>query len=553
MRNMFTVSLLVFVAVCAGAYTILWYGQALSAKHAIEQLIEKANEKQKYLTYDAIETGGFPSDINVSIIKPHFKGRVDELLKNVSFGGQLPYSGMQEWAEDSTLDGKVTIGINALSNHYTVHVSGDWIGSATINGQTYTSTNQQMKDFGCELQLKRENGIFDTLWDLKSFNRDGKTMIKDFRLLDCNGSGGKTIDSASKNILTSSGPMQLYIVNSPQQDTARIHFYLKLTDAEITPLGNTQMLTYIRTVSPDYDFPVSLSAYGKQNFIIDSYYSGPVDLQAAGKNPAIDIAVNQMDITNQMYSDHLVFHFNNIATGGNRTTKLSLRNETTVSQQYDLLLQNLVRNAIRSIYVSNTPSLKEIQAIVKKFSTNELYNIIQPAIPNFYPLGKIVVALNSDFKGSEDFKNGEMSFDTFEISADPYGIVGKGSNKIESNMPSTMNGELKCTNCLQMIDDITTYASKLQKAIATLDPEKSAGMIVNLQKVDAIKKFLEALSDVPKDTTDKSNTFTYVISSSGQNTTINNKSAADVIKLYNEYMQPTLKKPDDVGASSTVH
>src|SRR5258708_7701137 len=108
MRNLMLISLSVFLAVVAGGFCISWLGQAQATKNAIKHAIARINEKQPYITYDAIEASGFPSNVYVSIIRPRFNGRVDQLL-------QIP--NMPEWRADAVLDGSIVFGVNALSDH----------------------------------------------------------------------------------------------------------------------------------------------------------------------------------------------------------------------------------------------------------------------------------------------------------------------------------------------------------------------------------------------------------------------------------------------------
>jgi len=548
MRSIFAISFLVFIAVCAAGYGISWYSQALYVRHSLEQFIDAINAKQKYITYESIEISGFPSDLNVAIVKPHFKGRVDELLKNVNINGRLPYANLKEWMQDISLDGKIALGINALSDRYTMNTSGNWSQSIAVGGQTFASITRPQGNSSCVLQLKRESGLFDALWNFKSLNRDGKTLIRDFRMLDCSRAGEKSTDPTGNNLFSTLGPSRLYITNTPKNGINQVRFYLQVADAEITPLGDAEMLAYYHGFLPDRQFP-SFSAYGKQNIDIDFTYSGPENLQPTDQNQAMDVVLNKMDITNQLYNEHMAFHFDNIPTPGNRTMQLSFRNESAFNEPYDATIQPTIHNTISELYTSNNPRLREIQATVQKYKPDELYAIIQPAIPNFHALGKMVLALDSNFKGSDDFKSGDFTLNNFEISAKSYGIAGKGELN-STQKPPALNLQVSCANCLQMIDDMAAYTDKLQKIMSYFDTQKSAAMKVDPARINAIKQFLTALSPASA----MPSTLTFVIAGSGPGTTINNKPVAEVIQLYNDYMQPTLKQqPASRSAPQAAH
>lgn len=205
MRSVFAVAMLVFIAVAAAGYGITWYSQALALQRNIEHAVARINEKQPYITYEALSFSGFPADVKISIVNPHFKGRVDQLLQSLTADGKPRIA----WDEDAALDGKITFGVNALSNLYLVNISGNWNEHAIIDGVSVFAIHQQSGESGCVLQLQRSMGLFDTLWDFGSLN----ALPHDLRLLDCNGAAQSVIDGNSKQMLSSTGATRLYITN----------------------------------------------------------------------------------------------------------------------------------------------------------------------------------------------------------------------------------------------------------------------------------------------------------------------------------------------------
>lgn len=546
MRNVFLFGLVVFIVVASGGYAITWYAQASAIKDAIEDGITRINEKQKYISFESIETSGFPSKVQVAIVKPRFQGRLDPFFKAVSTQAGQPAAGNAadgpQWNEDILLDGKIVLGINAMSNHYSMTVSGNWHETSTIGDQKFTHITQQASDVTCLLQFERSTGIFDTLWDFQQLHRDGEALMKDFRALDCNTMGQTTADAQTKEVISSSGPVRLYITSAPMSAIQQVRFYLKITDMEVTKVGDGRMTHYMRAISPGQPATYALSSYGKQNVDIDFTYHGPIDIKPEDKNPPIDITLNKFDIRNQIYTYSLGFRLNNTPKDKDRTLVAYLKSEATFSEQYDAMLHEVTRGIIQQIYTSNDPKFKEMQAALQKYTQEQTYAIVYPVIPKLHPLGKIVAAFDAGFSGSENFTVGNYTLDAFEISMAPYAITAKGSAQAA---PGTMPGgnlHVICRNCLSIIDDVYDYALRLQKMMHYFAPHDAAAMNINMEQAQAYKKFLSLLAVEGKDDAGAS-VLIFDIVGSGPNMTINGKNMNQIAVLYNEYVRPFHKKP----------
>ena len=543
MRNVFAISLFVFIVICAGGYGISWYAQAASTKRYIEATIAKINEKQPYITYEAIESSGFPSNVYVSIVRPHFKGRIDELAKVFKDPSQPAPAPMQEWTEDALLNGRITFGINALSDQYSLAISGNWTDTATIGGKTTTTDHQQLSDLNCMIQLRRSSGMFDTLWNFSTLNRDAKALAADFRMLDCNNVGQKALDTTTQEVLSSIGLTRIYITNNPQKDNSQIRFYVKATDAEITTAGQARITAMMNALSPASPFTSNLASYGKQNMDIDFTYYGPPNFDTANKNPTVDFALNKLNLSNQIYDYKMSFHLYNAPAGEGRSSTVSLKSETTFSEKQDELIKASAREMISQFSTIKDPNYPQTQEFFKKHTPEQAYDIAYSILPNFSSLGKIVLAVDGNFKGSTDMTSGDYVVDTLEMSATPYGITGKGNLKmVATNLPSGTL-QLSCANCLLMIDDMASYNNRIQKFLSYVNPEKygsaTTSYSITPDQLNAVKQFMTLLS-AQQDPNDKT-TLAYIINGSGLNVTVNNKSMADIIKIYNEYVRPTLK------------
>ena len=572
MRYVILISLAVFLIVVVGGYGITWYSQASTAKSSLERIIAKINEKDKYLTYDAIETSGFPTNVFVTIVRPHFSGRMDQLLKALhepelpekaiapapGTTPPNPFASMPEWNEDNLLDGRIVFGVNALSDHYSMSIEGNWQETSTIAGKAVSTLHQQTGSTSCTLQLQRTIGIFDTLWNFKSLGDEGRDFFKDFRMVDCNNAGNSLIDSATKTTFGSSGPIRIYITSAPQANTKQMRFYINAADIEITQQGDAMMDSYFHALSPKYPYPINFSVYGKQNVDIDFAFTVPTDWQKEGNNPPLDIALSKFDLTNQVYNHHMTFFLNN-ATNQNkvgpptRVSKLTFQSESDFSEQYDTLLQTALRGFIQQTYASQNPQLKDLQAVLQKYTPDQMYSIIYLALPNFHSLGKVVEALDVSFDGAPDLTTGDIKLSALEVSMSPYAIKGMGNAKLSPDHPPAGNLTISCNNCLHLIDDTTAYAGRLQTMVNYFDPSKAAVMTIDPRQVEAYKTFLSALAAPMMDPKDNT-TWNYIITSDpSSGMTVINRSGHDLIAMYNEYLRPVLKQPTAADGAQPAH
>ena len=543
MRIVILVSVALFIAAMAGGYSIIWYSQARAFRNSVKETIDTFNTKEKYITYDSIDISGFPANVYISVVKPHFKGRVDELLK--AYGNTQPthpFASMPVWEEDEALEGQIIFGISAFSDIFTIAISGNAQETSKIGAQNLSNIRQQNGIASCSLQMQRGQTLISTLWNYRSLTSDGKSFLENFRALDCNSAGGSTTDVQSKEKISSSGPFRLFIELHPQDDSRQMRFYIKVTDAEITPPGDAMIANYINALSQNYPFPLNLSVYGKQNIEIDFTYNGPKDLQKNDQNLPMRADLSTFDITNDVYSHHINFLYDNAINSGLRNNKLVFRSESNVSEQYDKLLQNLIRNFLQQAHDSQEPQFREIQAQLPNYTPDQLYSIIYPSIFSLHSLGKMVIAVDTDYKGAPDFSTGDLSINNVELSTTPYSVAASGAAKFDKKIPQNATFNLACGHCLAMIDDMAAYIGRLQKTVVYFSPEKAGALNIAPAQVDAVKKFLSALAGPAKDPADAT-TLRYALVSDPSGMSINGRNANDIAAMFNEYIRPVMPQP----------
>lgn len=551
MRKIILVSLSVFLVIVAGAYSILWFTQASQIKKGVENAIAQINKQQPLLTYESIETSGFPRDVNVAIVKPHFKGRIDTMLKSIGAPAPLaadpaatpqnPFASLPEWNEDLLLEGRVVFSINALSDSYSYHVIGNLVNTSVIGGQTQSRTIESTGESICTLQLERGTLLKASLWDYKTLSRDPKQLLHDVRLADCYNPGSSIVDNVTHQKLASGGLFRIYVTSAPQGSNQSLRFYLKSTDTEITPEGDKLIDSYMHLISPQSE-PIAASLYGKQNMEVDFTYNAPSDISAASKNPPLDIHLSKFTLTSQLFNFDAVLDITNGMNGVNRASRFNIKTAADFSETYDTMMQTGLRHFVNELYQTPPadPRMAELQQTLQKYTPDQAYAIFYPLLPHLHPLGHIVQAVDIGYLGNPDITTGDVSLTDLQMMTTPYGITGKGAAKISPATPMpASNVTLVCHNCMQMIDDIAAYAVRVQKTMSYLNPQIAGQINTSPQLTQGVKDFLNALNVRVTDTASSNDlTFSFVSDGTMGGMTLNGKRADAVMALYREYIIP---------------
>ncbi|MFW0776628.1 MAG: hypothetical protein ACN2B6_02790 [Rickettsiales bacterium] len=516
-------------------YSIMWFVQADKLKGNVEKTISMLNEKETYITYESIDVAGFPMKMAVVVSKPRFAGRVDVLLKSMDdmhVGTKKMFPELPEWQEDTSLDGTLTIQLNALSDEYGIILAGDWHNAPTIDGQKLALTSKVAGDFVCDMKLANSKALAGAIWT-GSIERDGKQFMKDLRVVDCSFPAYEAINVASSEVGMKSEGGYLKFNREPSGDTQSIYFAMKMDNVEFTETGDRWMELYKRAF-PQHSVSQPLSTYGKQNVDIELSFNGPEDFKDAKENAPLDVNLNKFIINNAIYNVNVAMQAKNTPNGDQRAASLVLKADSSYSEEYDNMVQRMARNAIDELY-ANKDELTT--AYLEKYTADEMYSIVFPALPNMHPLGKMVQNLDVSYQGSSDFKVGNATLTAFELSAAPYGVTGKGTANMSQDKPfPAADLSLTCSNCARLIDDITDYVNRVSTAFAYFEPEALQANTMNPQLVEAYKNFLSELSVPSQDDTDRTS-FNYAIVSDGMmGVTINGKPMNEVMSLYAQHI-----------------
>jgi hypothetical protein len=537
MRKVLLVGFSTLLAVVSTIFCVSWFIQSGEMKKGLEQTIAKLNEKQTYITYERIDVSGFPTQIALSLVNPHFSGRVDQLLHTMQINQNTPptYT-LPEWHEDISLLGALTFTVNALSDHYTLGTSGKWQKSGKLAGkESQTIASKTPGESKCSLTLARSS-LFSNFWNYKISTENVGDFLKEVRELDCNSPAYSITDTQSNVVLIHSGPTRIYFSSMPKDSQQEIRLFIKSTDAEITADGDKLITSYIMALSPDYHFPPLLSVYGKQNLDIDFVYNGPVDFSVANTDSNIDINLGTFNISNDVYTSKGYMRLMNKNAGDKRTASINARFESVYSELYDAIIRDAVRNFIHEATNSTEPELQQIRSFLQLRTPEENFALVEPVIPNLHSLGTQITALNASYAGSSNFMAGDYNLTELAITTTPYGITGSGTAKSStSSLFPQANASLICTNCMQLIDDVMHYAGRVSGLIQSFSSEPPP-FFITPALIDGTKKFFHTLSNsTPEEKTKGHYSYTIVSEPTG-NVLISGRSIGDVMAMFAEYI-----------------
>lgn len=541
MRNPFVILLLLILTV-SGVSGVIWYMQAERFKEHLEKSIANINTGPVQITYDVLETSGFPLEVAVSLVNPKIKMRLDPLIEKTRQPAETQQP-MQPWEENWALEGKIQLGVSALGDSYTLKSDGILRGTGNIDGQAITTSSQNDDHSADVCTLRVDRGlVLRKLWGFESLTDNIRESLKNFRSLDCVFGKGSTVNSQTSVPLITGNESRFYITHMPQGSQRNIRFNLKY-NVEFSQEADRIFAIYYHALAPYY-LPPKLSLSGAQDVDMDFSFDAPADWDGKNLKAApLDIRFVTNAASTQAGSASLAFQLANADGPAGYTSKLNSKMEFVPTEITNTQVQDGVRDGIQQIYYSpDMAAMRATMPAFSKYAPETLFAIIRPAIPNIYSLGKEIFAIDGTYQGNREFTAGDATLNAFELSTVLYGITGKGTAKLNPQTPfPAANLSFTCKNCLRMIDDMADYTARLQKVMLELDPANASALPVTPAMLGGIKSFLQALATAE---TAAPNDFIYVIVSDGMmGITINGKPMDQVMALSDQYITPTLPKP----------
>ncbi len=542
MRKALLVGIISFLVVITAVLSVGWFVQSAHVKSSIEQHIAQISKEPMQMTHDGIEVSGFPTHMIVTFTNPRFSGRMDTALQGEQTPGTPPMQPMPEWNMDAKLTGTISVSVNALSDHYVFTTAGEWVISNNVAGKPMDMVISRMSgENQCSLSLARST-LFSNFWSYDFTAGDAADSIAEIREVDCNLPASQYVRQSDSASLLTNGPARFYFKNQASGAQANIRLHVKMADMEVTSEGDKVLASYITALAPTNSFPALFSVYGKQNLAFDLSYSGSTDMTKT-ELQNMDINLTEFNLSNDVYSSKGTFHLANNVSDNNRTALVNTRFESSYTEAYDMLVKEAVRNFIHSAATSKTPEFPQLSAILQTRSPDDVFRVVEPAIPQLSPLGTQIIALDATYAGAPGFTSGNYNLKNITISMTPYGITGYGTvaATAESLIPKT-DATLTCTNCMQLIGDLLGYAGRVVGVIQSFSAE-APPVFISPALIEGVKGFFDAISSsTPEDK--KKGHYLYTISTKPDgNILISGRPIADIMTIYNDRIGQVLDAP----------
>jgi len=547
MRKIILVSLVALIVLITGALTITWFYRAHDIKKNIEIAFSSIAIGDTKITYDDIVVSGFPTAMNVTIIKPHIVMNVTEFADKISLEKTLKINKLPQWNEDITIDGDMKLSVNMFSNKFQIQTNGNIISKSNIAGKDLGLIAQSTAPTVCELTTSNHSGLFGNLWNFRAWMNDTNNFLHDLRSIDCVTPPFTMLVAANNEKAVSSGGGRFYISRDPQKEISSIRVYLLGNDIEATKAYDAIYITYLQAIANGSKF-ISPSTYGKQNIEIDFSYSGTEDWNNPNaKQFPLEVKINKLHISNAAYQLDSTLSLSNNYKDNARNISLNYKMEATATD----LLRNLLRShlndvttAITTTPIANNETNREIMEARKRVSMvppEKMDQLINSIIPDFAHLGKMTAAINIDYKGDDKLNSYNANLSGFELSAAPYGIIASGTGKRSGNQ-SPMSGNLSiiCNNCTSLIDNSISYLRELHDGLAILSSNKLQDMNISDETIEGVKAFLMALN--PDGFNGNKNNLKFDIAHNGQTFSVNGKGVVEIAQIFGKTIAPTLPK-----------
>lgn len=542
MRNPILMACIIFCVLLFSGLGISWSTQAKKLKQALTEHIETLNNGVPYITYEKLETSGFPWNVYLSITDLRFTGRLDVFLSKMLVEGDPKkfkelFPDMRVWNEDVMFEGEITLGVNALSDRYSLKLDGTLKNSTFVDNNLINHHVKMDSPVTCSLELRRKRSFLASLWDITVLgNVEPRDFAEDLKELNCSFPPAQAYDTEKNEIMASKGPSQFSLVQNLDGNKRSARLYVKSDDVEVTPLGDSILHFYIQIVDGPEAVPPRLTDAGKQNAELDFSYEGPIDLKDL-TTEAMDVALNKAYVESKQGLSNMSFNYTVVPDGTKRDVSLQYGFQLLPKPGFDDMLKNKAYDYLHYIYTRSSPDLAAVQKSLSQYEEEKSYEIILPAIPNLEPLGAITQQLSLNYKGANDLKAGEFSLNQFEMGFTPYGIQAQGNLRLAEDQLPDPNFNITCRNCVQMLNDGVSYINRLHSSLAKFDAQTAAPLLIDPFWFNGIKQLLSQTARVNETSPADLN---YMIS--GDSITgeisVNGRPLSEIETLYTQLVSP---------------
>ncbi|MBV8938281.1 MAG: DUF2125 domain-containing protein, partial [Alphaproteobacteria bacterium] len=490
-----------------GAYSLAWYVQAVRARQAAEAFFAGANARGYAVSYQAIETSGFPFTVTIRIKQPHYKLRMDTLLKDLyARTGKTPadspktplsadIGALPEWTEEGGVDALV-YGVDLGSDRLFLRSEGNASGTSTIRGDTRMITAEMQSPTQCTVQMNHSEWRHG-LWATGAAFASPQDFVRSFRALRCE-AGSRTLkDAASGELLDSSDPATLALTSIPSGALRTTRFELHAPKSSFTPGFDAYAARYTAL------FPRAAS--GRGNYHFSAYGERSIDLALSLAHPAeasqwtrlspLTFTVERFTFKNALYAqtlDMLVDY--RPQEHGHVAVKMNA--EATFSPGFDAIFSEEFLSNLTAAKDARNPKAAALQQALASYSDEQLKEMLKPALFNLHEFSP--VALHVDAAGDQA-ANAKPAIEVsrLDIFTAPYGLSMKGAYHGGGGSRFT----LSCRNLLPLVEDMFNYAVRLRSVALKLSPQTAAALPPPTPALlQGIEAFLTAIADRQKDT-----------------------------------------------------
>jgi hypothetical protein len=530
----FALFLLVFFVLCAGLFGYAWHLQSSAMLAQVERAIADMNKNGEVVSYDSISRSGFPAAVQVTLVNPRAKGRLDQWLAQAQAASPTTLDTLPPWETSIEVKGELQLHSDLLGEKLGFALTGPLHYTNVIAGMSESSTSQPEGSTRCDMTLGFKQGRMERLVALLKGQGNASLEEAQLRALECRVPAMRYVDDASNELLTSTGGLSLD-VSHDEKDSAHRHLRVvaKGVDMEVTAAGDRQIESYLRALAPGYVYSNRLASYGKQNFDLDFEYEEPHGMSTADAKSPLAVHVHRWNVDSAIYGSQGSFHFTHTPGAEGVAMQLKLQASSHFGEGYDALLRDLLRDVVRDMYANPDPNLPQASAILARFTPDTLYEAALPVLPKLHTLGKLTQEVQASYNGNQQLTQGKLALEKLDIGADAYGIAAQGSATMAPGqlMPAG-NVTLDCRQCPALLDDTQAYWQRVTDAMQQIDPATAQGMALDPAMVAGFKQFLQALAK-PMD----SGTYRYeLVGDGGMGLTINGKRMDEVLSLYAQHM-----------------
>lgn len=557
-----SVILAVILILLVGGYTALWYSQAQKAQAQLEQMLASLNAASPIFTYESMEKTGYPFLVGMKVHKPTFTMQVDEIFKPM--GQAMPISpdgsesaelrkaflGLPDWQEKITLDGYLTISVNAFDNSYDINAVGDYQGESTI-ADTVQIYNIHMGDGARQCEIDFDEAIYSksfmNMWQWDVLKESPEKVIKHLTGFSCRFPEMEVVDATTKETLTKTAASYFYIKGNSKEGMVDFSFDIDMPSMSATKAYDSWAEHYYKVIYPEKSLPdfYKASLFGEQAF----KFKGQVKMhdQQPQMHPILmhlEEAKMTSDLGNTSVELKVTFEpAGEMQGNGEVYYKLS----TSANEEGYKMYVKQAEAAAEDFFYNQQMLPKDVE----KMDLGTLKATFADIVPEMHKLGEVEQVIH--IKGTADGTGKvKVSVEDIRMGAAPYGIDGKGALDIASVVFPIPTGELllNCRSCTALVRDMTGWVMDFKPLVRMEEQDEDTKAFLKLDGKKFAEKLSSFLTQLGK--ADGEN-LSFQIAMTPQGAfTVNGQDAAKILMLYQQELAPFFEGEDQAVEAAPV-